>query len=409
MGSEIVSAPQAMPSTYGYKSIVKGWSVDTCRSCDLIATGLGKAILGAATGAGLAGVGVLVGGVAGAYGLAESFVGLGGVCVYAPAAFAARSTAHTYSKIPLSVRDRLSVVPSGVSALASRVADSSCVKSTLSYCEAKTDSMKKWVWETAAARVLPLAVQGSSDKVARKEKHESYPERQAVLDHQVSWKFPFASYAPPYFDAPIVMENEQKFKDELVQILTSIFGELGGEVAEINFEKLVRESCLGKIDYENDMPLNPRGRTGLAGRGVLPDWGPNYEGHPMITRLNPDKGNMEVLVIKKDDKWALPAGLGSNGESIAETLSRVVEENAGVTVSCLVNPITVEQNYVPDARNTDNAWIEKRVVHRHLGLEEGRQYNQLSEKAAWISIDDIEKMDEDSLSAILEIKIPRWM
>lgn len=34
----------------------------------------------------------------------------------------------------------------------------------------------------------------------------------------------------------------------------------------------------------NQRPLNPLGRTGLSGRGVLGRWGPNHAADPIVTR-----------------------------------------------------------------------------------------------------------------------------
>jgi hypothetical protein len=44
-------------------------------------------------------------------------------------------------------------------------------------------------------------------------------------------------------------------------------------------------ACLLQGDYLTDpLPLNPRGRTGLQGRGVLGRFGPNHAVDPVVTR-----------------------------------------------------------------------------------------------------------------------------
>lgn len=58
------------------------------------------------------------------------------------------------------------------------------------------------------------------------------------------------------------------------------------------------------------MPLNPNGRTGLAGRGALPRWGPNHIETAVVSRwARGRKGNVsrknnspvvEVLLIRHD-------------------------------------------------------------------------------------------------------------
>ena len=45
-----------------------------------------------------------------------------------------------------------------------------------------------------------------------------------------------------------------------------------------------RRSYEGKYDVVDGLPINPHGRTGLAGRGKLWYWGPNHAGDPVVTR-----------------------------------------------------------------------------------------------------------------------------
>ena len=42
-------------------------------------------------------------------------------------------------------------------------------------------------------------------------------------------------------------------------------------------------------------PLNPKGRTGLRGRGPLGKWGPNLAADPVVTRYEPESGRLQVL------------------------------------------------------------------------------------------------------------------
>lgn len=45
-----------------------------------------------------------------------------------------------------------------------------------------------------------------------------------------------------------------------------------------------RISYLGNYTIVNNRPLNPIGRTGLSGRGILGKWGPNHAADPIVTR-----------------------------------------------------------------------------------------------------------------------------
>ena len=45
-----------------------------------------------------------------------------------------------------------------------------------------------------------------------------------------------------------------------------------------------RTSFLGKYQVVDEIPFNPRGRTGLKGRGNLGRWGPNKAVDSVVTR-----------------------------------------------------------------------------------------------------------------------------
>lgn len=62
----------------------------------------------------------------------------------------------------------------------------------------------------------------------------------------------------------------------------------------------------------NKYPLNPRGRTGLRGRGRLGRWGPNHAADAVLTRyglhflfyFNPRKLNcVNLMCIRKSVIW----------------------------------------------------------------------------------------------------------
>ena len=57
-------------------------------------------------------------------------------------------------------------------------------------------------------------------------------------------------------------------------------------------------------------PLNPRGRTGMKGRGLLGKWGPNHAADPIVTRYNPDTELLEVVeAAGAGSCWSCGAGL----------------------------------------------------------------------------------------------------
>ncbi len=63
-----------------------------------------------------------------------------------------------------------------------------------------------------------------------------------------------------------------------------------------------RISYAGKITILNGLPRNPVGRTGMVGRGLLGNWGPNYAANPMVTRLNPVDKRLELV---RSLSWSL--------------------------------------------------------------------------------------------------------
>ena len=95
------------------------------------------------------------------------------------------------------------------------------------------------------------------------------------------------------------------------------------------------------LDQANK-PLNPGGRTGLRGRGVLGKWGPNHAADPIVTRWrlgdtghrvlhqNTGKPVLEFVCIQRKDTgvWAIPGGMVDPGERIAITLRREFMEEA---------------------------------------------------------------------------------
>lgn len=69
-------------------------------------------------------------------------------------------------------------------------------------------------------------------------------------------------------------------------------------------------------------PLNPMGRTGLRGRGVLGRWGPNHAADPIVSRYF--KGHLQFIGIQRSDtgEWAIPGGMIDPGEMVSHTLKR---------------------------------------------------------------------------------------
>ena len=252
---------------------------------------------------------------------------------------------------------------------------------------------------------------------ARSQQNPSYPPRCPVADGRVEWSVPWPEYAPAVYTDDHVIENS---RDRLAR------GEGGrgwadpGDVDSIREELLTRRTythgggVVAGLDFEpsSGAPLNPRGRTGIQGRGLLGKWGPNHAADPIVTRWRDDSSTgtrmLQVVAIRRADngQWALPGGMVDPGEDVSLTLRREFEEEAGalseeaerlrfgrLSDALFKEGATIYAGYVDDPRNTDNAWMESVAVHFHCPDELGQRLQLRggddATKAAWIDVDPI--------------------
>ena len=164
--------------------------------------------------------------------------------------------------------------------------------------------------------------------------------RIVVSDKQVPWSFAWPDYNPSDFTAQVVIDNSallstgNKWADP---------AELQGSAVKPGFESLLAEvrerttyvggqrgeKLVTAIDFVAGMPLNPRGRTGLRGRGLLGKWGPNHAADPIVTRYLGSQ--LQMVAIKRNDTgdWAIPGGMVDEGETVPLTLRREFTEEGG--------------------------------------------------------------------------------
>ena len=229
--------------------------------------------------------------------------------------------------------------------------------------------------------------------------HPALPKRVDVHDNHVEWRKPLDDYDPQRFTAQVVLDNDRaKVPEEEKGNPARGWADPDFPIDEATGERMeMPEAFLAelkqRLTYENgrvvmwdqdaQLPRNPRGRTGLAGRGVLGKWGPNHAADPIVTRYDPVRSRqLQVVVIKRKDTgdWALPGGMVDAGENVSVTVKReFMEEAAAMTTGTVYQKETnlavidalfksgrvVYQGYVDDPRNTDNAWMETTAYHFH--------------------------------------------
>jgi ADP-ribose pyrophosphatase len=193
-------------------------------------------------------------------------------------------------------------------------------------------------------------------KKSRTQKHASYPARFPVPGDKVKWNQIFAGYHPVEYNAPIVLDANTPWADP--QDITKITHPL------ISFEGTVKLNVKG-------LPINPFGRTGLTGRGVIGKWGANFAVDAIITTLHPETHLFRVLTITRRDtgETAFPGGMVDPGENVMQARNRELNEEISLCITDIENPLyekIVLEGYVDDPRNTDNAWMETTAIHTHI-------------------------------------------
>ncbi|XP_076236007.1 ADP-ribose pyrophosphatase, mitochondrial [Calliopsis andreniformis] len=208
-----------------------------------------------------------------------------------------------------------------------------------------------------------------------------------VPENKVPWNIEYPEYKPVKYTAPVLKGKPWADPD----IREASFKPNWNSIDE----NVNRKSFMGNyIINEDGYPLNPVGRTGIVGRGLLGRWGPNHAADPIVTRWkrdatgeleidkNTNKPVLEFVAIERRDsgEWAIPGGMVDPGETVSATLKREFMEEAMNSLGkdkgereelersirgFFENGEEIYKGYVDDPRNTDNAWMETVVLNFH--------------------------------------------
>uniref|UniRef100_A0A8C6TR41 ADP-ribose pyrophosphatase, mitochondrial n=1 Tax=Neogobius melanostomus TaxID=47308 RepID=A0A8C6TR41_9GOBI len=234
--------------------------------------------------------------------------------------------------------------------------------------------------------------------------------RLSVPNDKVEWSKNWPQYTPVSYTDPSVAKKP-KWADPEIDTFSPKFNALDGDVDRRSFE--------GNYRVEKGKPLNPQGRTGVTGRGLLGRWGQIMQLIPLwkvdakgtkIQHSVTKRPILQFVSIKRKDcgEWAIPGGMVDPGEQVSLTLQREFSEEAlnslmipTANKAKLHDRITklfnspgfeVYKGYVDDPRNTDNAWMETVAVNFHdesgdsvseLPLQAGDDAGQVQ----WVDVD----------------------
>ncbi len=215
-----------------------------------------------------------------------------------------------------------------------------------------------------------------------------YPQRIVVPDEFLDWELEMLDYDPTYYVSDHVLEKSGSEADlEDFRFTGHTFKSMGGEL---------------RRDL-HDRPLNPLGRTGIAGRGKLYRWGPNRTADMILTRGYGDE--LEVVLGRRRDnkKLAIIGGFVDPGEITLQAAVRETLEEINIDLLHDIEelaPLIVCRGIVRHStRMTDHAWIESTVYNvdatkTHVAeMEPIAGDDLLPGSAAWMRLSEVSLED----------------
>jgi ADP-ribose pyrophosphatase len=184
-------------------------------------------------------------------------------------------------------------------------------------------------------------------------------------------------YSPHYYVSQEVIDN-----DHAKQLS-------GWAHSEENFN-LENEGTQKDLIFDTDgRPLNPHGRTGIAGRGLLGRWGPNPVLLPLIVRVNPISNDLELLLVEHNsDSIGLLTDFINLNQTQEEAIQRLFQNKLKID-SKIAKKVNVFDGYLYDSRQTDHAWIQAHCVAYFMPFDIVRDTFTIEESSElkWRKID----------------------
>ncbi|KRX53117.1 ADP-ribose pyrophosphatase, mitochondrial [Trichinella sp. T9] len=228
-----------------------------------------------------------------------------------------------------------------------------------------------------------------------------YMRRVLLSEMHLQWDDKMLAYAPPEFSAEFNDFPHDNFDPSENKSLAQ-FNKMDHSVD--------RRSMIRPYKVKNGRPLCPIGRTGFQGRGKHPRWGPNFVLAVIIDRKEGDfldilstttaEGPFSFPTFYVDDysKAGIEAKLKEIIITSKPTNGFSEEEIHSLVKMAMKDALLVKMGFVPDARNTDNAWAEAIAVQisdpkqQHIGKIEFESETK-SGTVEWRMLDEESQSD----------------
>jgi ADP-ribose pyrophosphatase len=115
----------------------------------------------------------------------------------------------------------------------------------------------------------------------------------------------------------------------------------------------------------------------MIGRGSLGRWGPNPYLILIITRINQETSELEILLqIDENDNMSLLEKFVSYGKTIDDTKKKMID-SALLKFDHSIPPVPISSGYLYDMRQTDNSWIFASAYSIHLSKKTNLEISSL--------------------------------